>query len=220
MKYSAKTIPPVRFNAWLSQANDDWQPTYGNLQNPEKGDVHIALLIEQGYVCAYCGRAVKDDRLDSHIDHFLPRAHFRERELDYSNFFASCGPPHEQAGAERRLPSTCGDAKGKWHNEAASIWPSDPNCERRFWFIASGRVRPMQAADIPAENMIKALNLNDATLVLERKRIIGGVEVDIARGLITVQNVATEIGIWRTANNGRLTGFGHVAARYLEEEPL
>jgi uncharacterized protein (TIGR02646 family) len=224
LKYSAKQAPPACLIDWLALANEDWQPSFGALRNPEKPEVHSALLREQGYVCAYCGRAVKADRSDSHIDHFWPQAHFDgstppDRTLDYDNFFISCGPTRNP-GAHKTLPQTCGDAKGDWFDPVSHIIPSDPNCERCFAYGATGEISPSEQGDQAALNMIKHLCLGDTGLTDERRQIITAIEAAILDGTLPETALAAELRFWRTPQGslGQLPNFGHVAARYLETE--
>lgn len=219
MKYSAKRAPPQRFVDWLAKANDDWVPSYRNLQNPEIGELREALLVEQEFVCCYCGRALKGDQTDSHIDHFRPQKIYNGEEgmadltLSYGNFLASCGPPTRGG-----RPSTCGDAKGDQFDEAAHVEPWDPQCERRFVYGSSGEVRAFVNGDSGAETMVEILKLREQSLVLERRTLLAAFEADIASGAITAGNVAEEIRRLRAATAGRRIGFSHVAARYLETE--
>jgi uncharacterized protein (TIGR02646 family) len=217
LKYSTKQAPPACLTDWLAQENEDWQPSFGTLQNPEKSGTHSALLNEQRDVCAYCGRSLKADRTDSHIDHFQPQARFPDLALDYGNFFASCGPSHLPHPSAKTLPRTCGDAKGDWFDDQFHIKPSEPGCEQRFTYGTTGEIFATPG-DQAALNMILHLRLDDSTLKYERGQIIQEVEQAIAQGHTSA---ADEILLRRTPGpQGRLPSLGHVAARYLENEPL
>ncbi|MDM8565414.1 hypothetical protein QUF74_07150 [Candidatus Halobeggiatoa sp. HSG11] len=54
MKYINKGKEPIEFAEWKGLANENWQPSYDDLQNPEKTIVRTALMEEQGYICCYC----------------------------------------------------------------------------------------------------------------------------------------------------------------------
>jgi uncharacterized protein (TIGR02646 family) len=178
-------------------------------------------------VCAYCGQGLKGDRSDSHIDHFWPQQYFNpqsmpdrpDRTLDYENFFASCGPPGLPT-AVGRIPSTCGDHKGNWFDPTNYIMPSHVGCEQRFSYGANGQIMPASPTDAAAANMISVLNLNEPALQYQRQQIIIGIEQAIAAGDFTLATRDDEIAAWRRPNDGKLKSFGHVAARYLESEPL
>ncbi len=215
MKHSAKRPPPGVLTEWLALANDDWSPDWDNFQNPQKGAVHRALLIEQGYVCAYCGRGLKADGGDSHIEHFWPRARYPGCALDYGNLYASCGP-----AAEKGASKTCGDAKGDWHDPGnQDLFPSHPRCEQRFRYGGNGQAAPFDGADALVGTMITVLNLNEGSLALERKAIIAALEEAILGGEIDVAGKAREIALWRALDGaGRAKSLGHVAAVYLEQE--
>ncbi|MFZ4860411.1 MAG: retron system putative HNH endonuclease, partial [Desulfuromonadaceae bacterium] len=194
MKYSAKRPVPPALRAWLGLANADWTPNYGDFQNPEKDTTHKSLLEEQGFVCAYCGRALKADRSDSHIDHFWPQKHFPDRALDYTNMVASCGPPKVK---KEDAMSTCGDAKGNWFDpKNVDLFPWLMGCEQRFRYLGGGGVDVVQSQDRLASTIIIKLNLNNAALKEERKRIITALEQDIVEGMITKANKSQEIARW------------------------
>lgn len=213
MKHSKKQEPPERLTAWLADVNEDWRPSWDNFAGPPRSETKQALLQEQGWVCAYCGREI--DAGGSHIEHFLPRSKFPERELDYANFFASCGP-----SGKKSAPKTCGDAKGNWvPTDPADLIPSHPDCEKRFRYDGNGAINPANSSDQHVIDAIIVLNLNDDSLQLERKSILAGLEAGIRAGEITAANVAAEIASRRAKDaDGRCESFGHVAARYLEEE--
>lgn len=217
MKYSPKQDPPQLFVAWLEKKNSDWLPTYKSLQNPEMTAVRDALLAEQEYVCAYCGRELPEDRTNSHIDHFRPQAHYKgengstDLTLSYDNFVASCGPP-----GRKGVPSTCGHAKGNSFNEAAHISPWDPTCEQRFTYGSSGVIVPTDPEDAGAVEMIKILRLEDESLAYERSVRIMAIETVIASGV----SAEAEYRRQKSATDGKRIGFSHVAARYIEAEFL
>lgn len=216
MKHSNKMLAPAEFITWLGEENADWKPTYDDLSGPPMTAIRESLLAEQGHVCCYCGRRLTDG--DGHIDHFWPQAHFDGDErpdlrLHYNNFFRSCGPPGN-TGVPKERPSTCGDSKGNWYDEVATILPSDPGCEARFTYGQSGRIGAVQSGDQAALNMIEKLGLDDNTLDIERSEIIADVEEALRSG----RTAEEELQRARTRVDGMLPGFGHVAARYLELE--
>jgi len=71
----------------------------------DKNDLRNHLLIEQGYICAYCMKRIRN-REDTKIEHLDPRN--EENELLYSNLLAVClgneGNPEDQ--------TTCDTKKG------------------------------------------------------------------------------------------------------------
>ena len=72
MKFIVKHEEPASFTAWKDLVNEDWQPSYDALRNPEKKAVHQALITEQGGICCYCGNSkgdwFDDDLLVSPLD--------------------------------------------------------------------------------------------------------------------------------------------------------
>ncbi len=58
MRYIKKQQTPQEFLDWKAKSNEDWQPTWDDLKNPEKTIVRQSLLKEQGYICCYCQRRI------------------------------------------------------------------------------------------------------------------------------------------------------------------
>lgn len=215
MKGSAKEPAPQSLADWWTANGGDPPPGWADLQNPEKAAILLALLQEQKFVCVYCGAAISAAWRSAHIEHFWPSARFPALRFDWPNLFASCGPP-----ADRRQPSTCGDAKGGWV-PANHINPADPDVERKFAYDGLGQIKPSALGGPPASVMINRLRLDHASLNYQRRQIIAALEQDIAGRVIDASTVAAEIMSWREADAyGRLKSFGHVATRYLEDEPL
>ncbi len=167
MKYIVKNIEPQEFVNWKNQTNDDWQPSFNNLQNPEKDEVFTSLLKEQGYICCYCERELKDN--DYHIEHFRPQDQnlFPQLQLEYSNFLCSC-----QNIIKKGEPLHCGNSKDNWFDENLLISPiDDPNCEKQFTYTADGHIYPSNDNNA-AKTTIKRLLLDINKLVNLRMNVI------------------------------------------------
>ncbi|KDB05137.1 hypothetical protein U879_03115 [Defluviimonas sp. 20V17] len=69
--------------------------------------------------------------------------------------------------------------------------------------------------------MIDKLNLGEQSLCYERFLIVAEIEDRINDGTIDATNQAAEIALWRRVDaNGVAISYGHVAARYLEDQVL
>jgi uncharacterized protein (TIGR02646 family) len=211
MKHVTKGTPPAEFEAWKSQANEDWKPTYDELQNPQKRNLHQALLDEQGSVCCYCGRSVTLE--DSHIEHFKPQERYGALQLEYTNLYASC-----LRGQERTTSRHCGHAKGNGFDEARYIAPVDPDCEQRFMYTLRGAVIPTDSADARAQYMIDLLALDGPALRNLRDEVLSRV-MDPAFLASATKEELTRLkdGFRRRDAAGNHVDFGHVLARYAEQ---
>ena len=152
---------------------------------------------------------------DAHIEHFRPSSKFPTLRFSWGNLYASCGP-----ASGKGTPRICGDHKDNW-TPANHIEPTDPSVEQKFSYDAAGGIGSSVAGGDRAAVMIKKLNLDDPSLRYQRATIIEALNTLIQAGDITAANVADEIAMWRSVDgDGRLKSFGHVAARFLEEEPV
>jgi uncharacterized protein (TIGR02646 family) len=164
LKQITKRNEPQELLDWKALENDDWKPSFDNLQGNEKRAVRNNLLAEQGYICCYCNKDISDDNF--HIEHFRPQHPFDDLELNYDNLHASC-LKNQKAGS----PLHCGMAKGDWFEDALVLSPLDNN-ELKFKFSYTGKVE----ATLPiASHMVERLNLNDASLTAKRKAEIAGI---------------------------------------------
>ncbi len=208
MRHFVKATAPASFDAWKAMANDDWQPSYGDLQNPQKRDVHQALLNEQGRLCCYCGRAIT--LADSHIEHFRPQEQREDLSLHFDNLFASCIRETEPGS-----PLHCGHAKGHDFDEAQHVSPLDPTCERRFGYSLTGAILPK---DEGATYMVGLLKLDIEFLRNRRGEAL-------ARGFdaafidsATIDELQTLAQAYRAPDAaGNYESFGHVLARFAEQ---
>jgi len=167
MKHITKNHEPESFTNWKNLKNDDWQPTYSNLQNPEKEKVFESLLDEQGYICCYCERELKNQNY--HIEHFKPKDKnkFPELQLDYDNFLCSC-----QRNTKHRVRLHCGNSKDNWFDDRLLVSPLDSNCEAKFIYTADGHIKPSDSNDSSAVTTIEKLKLDIDKLVNLRNKAI------------------------------------------------
>ncbi len=175
MKHIHKNADPNSFTDWKLLANDDWQPSWLNFQDPQKAEVKKSLLAEQGSICCYCEKDIRNT--ESHIEHIRPRSNpvYSGDELHYGNLLCSCGPK-----SKKGTPSHCGDKKGDWYDEHNFISPLTPDCEDRFNYTAYGEIIPNREDDNVAKVTIDKLGLNVPSLIaLRRARIDVFLDSDI-----------------------------------------
>ena len=210
MRHFSKETPPAEFEAWKARTNDDWQPSYSNLQNPEKKKLHEALLNEQRGVCCYCGRSISI--ADSHIEHFRPQEHYESLALNYENLFASCIREKEPGN-----PLHCGHAKENSFDEEKHISPLDPTCEGRFAYTPEGAILPAKATDENAKYMSNLLKLDIEFLQNRRAEVLQQVFDAAFLDSATTAELERLAQAYRATTNGGRVSFGHVVARYAEQ---
>lgn len=212
MRCIAKQTEPAAFSNWKKEANEQWQPSYGALQNPEKRVLHEALLNEQGNLCCYCGRRVS--LLDSHIEHFRPQESWQTLALTYENLHASC--IREVATCS---PLHCGHAKGGEFKEEFAISPLDEHCESRFIYSSQdGSIYATDVEDASAKFMVKLLRLDISFLRARRAEALKNVFDTSFVGSATNEELVSLAKAFRApGTNGEMTEFGHVLARFAEQ---
>ena len=165
MKHIIKDQDTPEFDKWKALANEDWQPTYEDLRDPEKKEIKDSLLNEQGYICCYCERRLTDN--DSHIEHFNPQSNNAANPLDYANMLCSC-----QKQLKQGKPRHCGNLKGNWFDDQLLVSPLDLDCEGHFAHTADGKIQPARESDDAARMTIEKLGLNINRLIALRKKAI------------------------------------------------
>ncbi len=212
MKHVTKGTSPADFENWKTQpANEGWKPTYDNLRNPEKRNLHSALLAEQGSVCCYCGRSITLD--ESHIEHFRPQEHYETLQLEYANLHASC-----LRGQQRTTPRHCGHAKSNGFDEDQHIAPVDPACEQRFMYTLRGSIVPTDRKDDRAKYMIDLLALDAPALRNLRSEVLNRtLDPEFLASATNDELVQLRDEFRRREAAGQLPNFGHVVARYAEQ---
>lgn len=165
MKYIVKEAEPQEFTDWKALENEDWQPTFDDLRGEPRRAVVSALIAEQGNICCYCERRLRDG--DLHIEHFQPQSDPAVDPLDFSNLLCSC-----QNRLKKHEPRHCGTLKDKWFSPELLVSPMDPECEARFAFTGDGGIKPALDDDEAASETIKRLGLNISKLRDYRTKVI------------------------------------------------
>lgn len=208
MKRVEKREAPEAFEQWKAQASDDWQPSYPSLQNPQKAQLHQALLSEQGGVCCYCGRRI--ERADSHIEHFRPQEQYPDHALDYENLYASCIRETSPG-----MPLHCGHAKGSTFDEALAISPADHDCDQQFRYALDGQVIPESESAVYMRALLK---LDIEFLKDRRAAVLQGVFDNEFLVTATAEELASlRDGYKKPDAEGWFPDFGHVVARFAEQ---
>jgi uncharacterized protein (TIGR02646 family) len=175
MKYIKKYQEPEELTVWKALKNEDWQPSWDNLQKPERPIVHDSLLKEQGYICCYCGMRITKET--SHIEHLKPRTNYPDLAIDYTNFIASCQGESE----EPTVPIHCGHKKKYWYDKNLMVSPLETDCADFFKYTGAGEIQPTDdpSKKAAAEGTIDKLGLNIDKLQNMRRIAIDAILQDI-----------------------------------------
>jgi uncharacterized protein (TIGR02646 family) len=212
VKYITKREEPESFKAWkeLARTTPNWGYSY--LQNPEKKELHEALIREQGYICCYCGMRIT--RESSHIEHLKPQSTTDpDLTLEYTNLLASC-----QREREPKKPVHCGIAKDDWYDEDLIVSPLTPNCTDFFIYTDDGQILATDAIEkkAAATTTIERLCLNIPKLIAMRKEVINKLLADIDE-LTDEEKQKLIQGFEQPDANGRYDEFCAVIAYILNQ---
>lgn len=207
MRGSAKEEEPAELRAWKAvQRGAGIEPTYADLQQPERDAAERSLFAEQTGQCVYCGCKISlGEHQRYHIEHFRPQWKYRELQLDYANLFLSCGPRDEHGPR-----NTCGNHKDRWFDENCHVPPVPDSCASRFRFRSSGRLAGDGSPE--ADKMIEKLNLNYRELVADRQDLIEGIEREL-KACNAPERLREDF--LEVDRDGARPGFAHVAIAYL-----
>ena len=180
MKKIDKRSAPVWFQTW----KDDFEVMQGRKPHYEgdfSTDESIAgarryklrkeLVAEQGGICCYCMSRISPESEKSHIEHFWPKDHFPDKDMEYDNLFASCQGNYESE-------DYCGHRKNDWWDEKM-IPPTDILVEKIFVYTEDGKIHSVKndSHSNIAQKMIANLGLDSYHLERNRRQAIEGSEV-------------------------------------------
>ena len=169
MRQIKKQKPPNSLQNWIA-ANRSvavGSLSYKNIPSNVLAEIRLALLTEQGWLCAYTMIAIRSIEA-SHIEHVLAQAHFPNQQVNYANMLA-CHPGTEgQASCEFGARAK----DGKLVTSLNFISPLSPSCETRLVFEANGAIRPAKPEDQVAGATIDTLQLDHPILRKQRAEAI------------------------------------------------
>lgn len=172
MKHIVKQVEPQSIIDWKNLVNDDWQPSWDNLMNPEKKYLKESLVEEQGYICCYCQQRI-DSSTKTEIEHITTREECTRLgnealKIEYTNLIASCEgnqPPSRHSQIEEYRH--CNNFRS---NKDLPISPLHGNCESNFLYDFTGNVSGLNTLAVTTID-----NLNLKILKDYRKAKILGV---------------------------------------------
>lgn len=171
MRWIRKAPQPRQLTRWRSRFRRTTDFNYDQLRRfPDViNAVEQSLLKEQGWLCAYTGRRIDNER--SHIEH-VKAQHYcgLGEDVDYRNMVA-CYP-----GVN--LGCTYGArAKADWpapDQRQMFVSPLTEGCDSRFHYSYSGKISEASSDDDAARETIARLNLNEGELKEMRRGAIRG----------------------------------------------
>jgi len=165
MKKIAKQAQPTELQQWRSNnAGVPENLKYGCGGFP-KEVVLNALLVEQGFLCAYT--LLKISAAKAHIEHVKPQTQCQNGEDVAWDNMVACFP---EPGASH--PGYGAVQKYSWWDESKFVSPLAESCESRFKFKNDGSITIAAATDTAARTTIEKLNLDCDRLREARKNAI------------------------------------------------
>lgn len=139
-----------------------------------KDKIRESLLLEQGYLCAYCMRRISDSATVTKVEHWVARTVDAARQLDYKNLLACC---NGYEGSKAPL-QTCDTRKG---DKALKYNPADlaDDIDRHIDFKSSGKVSSNDG--IFNQQLNEVLNLNIERLVKNRIEVLEELQFQLSR---------------------------------------
>ena len=170
MKYIQKAGCPHAYSQWCAAVAGTGKSNWREVPAAQKGPLLLALVTEQGELCAYTMRRIDKD--SSHVEHIKPQSRCRAdlpgSDLDWGNLVA-CFP---RDGMNKSYRYGAQKKDHWWENDGAEfVSPLQPTCERRFRFGVDGKIAAV-GKHAAAVTTIEILALDHRSLAEDRKRVI------------------------------------------------
>lgn len=163
MKYIQKQSPPSAFMNYSRRQGASFKDL-SDFNMEIKQCLRESLLVEQGYICCYCGQEISTN--NSVIEHLKNKHCHPNLQLDYDNLVCSCKGGQDGRTRNPQVPLYCDASK---RNLDIYVFPVDNTCENKFEFDEDGNIYGL---DEPSRETIKVLNLNNGKLKNQRKNAI------------------------------------------------
>ena len=163
-----KKNEPDEFTEWKQKYPEATFRGKSSLSGKDKKVVQNALILEQGYVCCYCGIRISSIA-DGAIEHIIPISEDGRKQLDYNNMGLSC---LAAVGRPKSHYQHCDAFKG---DKLLPITPYEDGCNDHFWFTEEGQIA-CSSDDTEGIETIKVLNLNAGRLQNMRRETLKGIK--------------------------------------------
>jgi len=165
MVYIKKGVEPHSLVEFRESTPD---VSYSGLPTDVKDDIRNYLLIEQGYICAYCMGRIHPDTTT--IEHFIPQSIDNSKDLEYGNMLGVCtgneGSPNDK--------QTCGCHR---KNVPLTINPHVRTYIDTISYSPNGLI-VSTVSEINVD-MHKTLNLNVSFLAQNRKTALDALKKEL-----------------------------------------
>lgn len=180
MTLSKKKSEPETFRLWKEQ---NPEATYGEIPKDVGLALRNALLLEQGFVCCFCGCAIGPcdetgevlqiplESIQPHNirnAHIVPQSKDTDKTLDYANLCVSCNTSRHPKSEKH-----CDEAQG---NRELPVSPLQEDSLSYFSFSSDGEIlaNPERTKEEQekARATISLLRLNTDSLITARKTLL------------------------------------------------
>lgn len=185
---------------------------FDDMPTKTKDELRTSLLKEQGYLCAYCMKRLKDSHKEVKIEHYEPRNN--DNELDYKNLLAVC------YGGEGAKPEfqTCDTKKG--NNDEIEINPQNQQQMARISYRNDGLIciddEKLQS------DLDLVLNLNMEQLKAVRKAALEALQANVIKKFgkksLSKEYWEKQLSKYQTKDNGKLQGYCGILIWYLKKK--
>lgn len=199
MKKIIKTQSPIDFEEWknknlkndyedileelekevLKKKKFDKKKLLKKLKGSEKWDdlcgeekiiLRKSLLEEQGYICAYCGKRIENEK-KTIIEHISPKTKYKRHQFDYNNLVVSCNG-NELSSGKSSKKLHCDKKKGDQEIEVNPVHDYR-EWEENLMYGLDGKVYT-KLKNEKYQDLIEILNLNNKVLIRKRKSALKG----------------------------------------------
>lgn len=195
--------------------------SYAELTNTTKNAIRESLLIEQGFLCAYCMQRINVD--NTTIEHYIPQ-NPRNLSIDeslsiaYSNMLAVCCGNTEIGKHKNENELICDKHRG---NKPLTVNPLDMHSVEKIRYRSDGTIYS-DDADIQ-KDLHETLNLNCEAVLLKqnRKSVLDAVKRNIFNknkntlSKRQLENMLTKI---QQKRDGKYNPFIGIAIWYLKKK--
>lgn len=178
---------------------------------PVKAAIRVALLRDQGHLCAYCMRRIKEESMK--VEHWESQTDFLDRQLSWDNLLGVCHGNEGQPWTQQ----TCDTRRG---NLPLTYNPANPahQIESRIQYLGNGKITSAETAF--AQELDQVLNLNWSRLLENRKAVFDAVKqlLNSKPNARTKAEVVRYITRWQELENGKLKEYCAVAVYFLQKK--